>query len=250
MPQSEIDIFGQTGQLIVALRFGAHVEAPLRHGVHHLLQLTDGADDAPGEDPATDQRRQQGTGGEQQGTQQGSVVVGLLFCQLLLDQLVDVGGHAVDLLDQLFTQFAEMEASRLVGDRIAATLMFLRQQRQHVAAGMAEVGLQGGSDLTVIVLGTGEHQTAEDGVDLLLGAVEACGQCGKQLGIVEAIDGAGAQPVGGVDQFGNIVLVLDHALGRLIYVIDGFIQTLFADGDHHHHQQAGQQQRYQDLNAY
>ncbi len=128
--------------------------------------------------------------------------------------------------------------------------MLLGQQRQHVAAGMAEVGLQGGSDLTVILLGTGEHQTAEDGVDLLLGAVEVCGQCGKQLGIVEAIDGAGAQPVGGVDQFGNIVLVLDHALGRLIYVIDGFIQTLFADGDHHHHQQAGQQQRYQDLDTY
>ena len=111
-------------------------------------------------------------------------------------------------------------------------------------------GLQGGSDLTVILLGTGDHQTSEDADYLLLGAVEVRRQGGKQLGIVEAIDGAGAQPVGGVDQFGNVVLVLDHALGRLIYVTDGFVQPLFTDGDHHQHQQAGQQQRYQDLDSY
>ncbi len=128
--------------------------------------------------------------------------------------------------------------------------MLLGQQRQHVVAGVAKVGLQGSRHLTVILLSARDHQTAEDGGDLLLGTVEVGGQGGKQLGVVEAVDGAGAQPVGGVDQLGNVVLVAHHALGRLIYVTNGFVQTLFADGNHHHHQQAGQQQRYQYLNSY
>ena len=66
---------GELAQPLSPLGPGAHAEAAEGDGVHHLLQLADGLDDAPGEPPAAAERRHQGGSHQQQGLQQGGVVV-------------------------------------------------------------------------------------------------------------------------------------------------------------------------------
>ncbi len=171
------------------------------------------------------------------------MVVGLLLGDLILDQLVDVGGHGIDLLDEIFPQFAKAQAGLLVGGGIAAALGLGGQQRQHVVAGVAKVGLQGGRHPAVVLLGAGDDQPGQDGTDLLLGGGQVTGQRGKAFGVVEAIDGGGAQPVGGVDQGGDVVLVTGHADGGVVHVADGAVDVLLADPDHQDHQQTGEQER-------
>jgi len=211
--------------------------------VHHLLQLADGLHDAPGDPPATQQGRDQGAPHQQQGAQQGRAVVGLLLGNLSLGQLIDVDGHGIDLLDERLPQIAKVQAGLLIGGGIATALVLGGQQGQHAAAGMAEVGLQGGRDLTVVLLGTGDNQSGQDGANLLFGGGELGRQLGEEGLIVEAVDGVGAQPVGGVDQGRNVVLVAGDAGGGFIHVLNGTVDFLFADHGHQQHQQAGEQER-------
>ena len=106
---------------------------------------------------------------------------------------------------------------------------------------MIQIGLQRRHYLAVILLGPLDHQTGENAPDLLLGCVEAGGQLGELLGVVEAVDGIGAHPVGGMDQGGNVILVSDHAGGGVIYLPNGVVDFLFAESGGDDHQQTGKE---------
>ncbi|MNC02979.1 hypothetical protein D3C75_503700 [compost metagenome] len=241
LAQGLVDVLGQLAQFVVAFGFGAHVEATEGDGVHHLLQLADGLDDATGEPPAAAECRDQGGGHQQQGLQQGGVVVGLLLGYLLLDQLIDVGREGVNLLDQLLSQLAKTQPGLLIAGGLGPVSVLLGQQWQHVAAGVAEIGLQGRRHLAVVLLGPGDHQPGQEAAYLLLGGIERAGQLGEAGLIVEAVDGIGAQPVGGVDQGGDVILVAGDAGGGVVHVLDGTVYLLLADHGHEQHQQAGEQ---------
>ncbi|MNV72674.1 hypothetical protein D3C71_1657820 [compost metagenome] len=104
---------------------------------------------------------------------------------------------------------------------------------------MAEIGLQGRRYLAIVLLGPADNQPGQEAVDLLLGGIQRDGQLGEAGLIVETVDGVGAQPVGGVDQRGDVVLVTGDAGGGVVHVPDGAVDLLLADHGHEQHQQAG-----------